>query len=130
MNNGFDALPSAPKVNLEDVSLFGQLLTKLRSVVEKTRKQIALDLNIKEPSIVSWEDGTGFPSEDKLLNIAEAYGAEVGELKKALNISREARKLEKEFRRPPERFKIVANPNSEVDLLPDRDRQRFRGTKF
>lgn len=101
MENKFGLSPEKKKVTMEDVTLFGKLLFDKRNIIKKTAKEIASEFSsINESSILAWEKGTSFPEEEKLPVIAKAYGIELEELIRVFKISKEARRIEINVRRP------------------------------
>lgn len=89
---------SPTKIEVEGVLLFGRFLTTLRKALSKTYKQIFSELGLSKMTILKWESGENFPAKDKLPAIAAAYGADLEELIKVFEISKQAREKEKSGR--------------------------------
>jgi transcriptional regulator with XRE-family HTH domain len=84
------------KVKVEDIKVFGDLLSYSRAKIDKTVKQIAEELNMNPSAIINWENDGKFPEEGRLPQIAEAYAIDLDKLKNAFSISKEAREMEKQ----------------------------------
>ena len=99
--NGMNRIPQTQenKKGKEDGLLFGQLLVDSRNAVGKKRMQVAQVLELRDSSLVKWEDGSSFPTENRLLDIAKAYGIDPQKLSEAYEISKVAREKEKNLRK-------------------------------
>ena len=62
---------------MDKVSI-GKKLVKLRG--DKTREQVAVDLGISYPALVSYELGERVPKDEIKIKIAEYYGVSIEEL--------------------------------------------------
>ena len=89
------------KVRMEDVTLFAELLEKSRGLIGKARRQISRELGVDVSMIDSWERSITSPSENRLPAIAKAYGIPLEEVQRDLNVSKAARQMEKDLRKPP-----------------------------
>ncbi|MDO8686840.1 MAG: hypothetical protein Q7K11_01360 [Candidatus Berkelbacteria bacterium] len=107
MENKLNVSP-LPKVRIEDVTLFGKLLSKSRSALGKNITEIVSETALATvPATRRWEQGDAFPEEDKLPAIAEAYSINLEELIRVLKISKEAREMEKNVRKNPKLSKKI-----------------------
>lgn len=88
-----------PASRIEDVGMFGKLLSKSRSNLGKNVGETAIDLSVSSSSVIKWERGEIFPDEDKLPAIAIAYNIDLKELARVFGISKSAREMEKKSRR-------------------------------
>lgn len=117
MENSFGVRKEDKKVNLDDVFLFGSLLSgayaKIWEKTGKTKVNIAKELGINISTLNHWEDGTSFPGEiDKdgkpieevLELIAKVYELDIEELRRAYTASKLAREREKETLKSLKKF--------------------------
>lgn len=58
----------------------GSFLKKLRNEKSITQAELAEGLGVSNRSISSWENGTTMPDFDLLIELAQYYGVEVGEI--------------------------------------------------
>jgi transcriptional regulator with XRE-family HTH domain len=102
--NDFNGPPSGASKNtpekmglIDDKALksFANLLVQARFALEKTKSAIMRELNLKKAvPIDRWEEGEGFPNEEMLPKIAEAYGLKLEEVTEKWKISKLARENE------------------------------------
>ena len=112
MENPFQKSLPAQEVTLEDVTRFGEFLLNGRK--GKAPAQIATQLGVQSSHVLKWEEGETFPGEDKLQMIAHAYGVALDELKKVFDISKAARMLERQARRPARKIIPKGDQDTEV----------------
>jgi hypothetical protein len=122
MRNQFEPLPSVEEklsAFREKLEAFGRLLSKRRSIIGKSARQVSLELGFgaNSATVSTWENGTTFPEEERLPEIAKVYGTELEELRRVFEISKEARELEKESRHPQKTIPIK-NLDTEVFIPP------------
>ena len=99
MENKVNGGPVVPKVSIKDIPMFGKLLSRSRSVLEKSLTKTSLDIpSISANALTQWEQGVAFPTEDKIPGIAKAYGIDPKELERVLKISKAAREMAKSGR--------------------------------
>src|SRR6185436_20792945 len=91
MENQFKEGPVVPGFNIEDTELFGKFLRRSREEAEKkkSQKQIALELGVHPQMIQNYEAGVSFPKEERLPDIAKAYGVDLQELVRVFKISKD-----------------------------------------
>jgi transcriptional regulator with XRE-family HTH domain len=114
MENKFESRPLVNNGGMENIDLFGKFLSERRNIINKSAKEISLDLGVSYRIVFKWESGTIFPSEEKLPDIARVYGIELEELLNAFKISKEARQQEKDSRKNPKPIK----PNPDTEAYP------------
>ena len=120
------------KVKMEDVLVFGQKLTEAREKINKRHKAIAQEIGVNPGTPYHWEKGEEFPDENKLPKIAQAYGIDLEKLTEIFILSRAARELEKEARRPiPAHFSKRGSDNEFDPSAPERSARLKRSrTRF
>jgi transcriptional regulator with XRE-family HTH domain len=99
-------------VKIEDVTLFGKLLSKQRGT--KQSNEIAEKLGVIPSSVSAWENGRAFPEVGRESAVADAYGIKLEELIEVLEISKKARKLEKDALNHPRKFVPRGRSDTEV----------------
>ena len=90
---------SERKVEMNDVFAFGEMLAEARARLDKGHKAIAKELNLNVKSSYNWEDASEFPKEDRLPDIAKAYGLDLTKVIEVYRLSKQAHKLEKEAKK-------------------------------
>ena len=101
---------------MDDIMAFARLLLKSRSVIKKSRPEVAKQLAVITDCVTMWENGECFPENYRLKLIASVYKVGLKKLRRAFEISKKARGLEKEIRRAR---KIKSSMrHEETDLFP------------
>lgn len=72
---------------LKTKEYFGNFLEERRKETGKSVREVAKRIGERESYVEAMEYGHVFPSKDKLLKIAEAYGCDAGKLRVAFEVS-------------------------------------------
>ncbi len=86
---------------VEEVSLFGDFLSRALARSKKRTTAIGAELGVSSDVIKAWRDAKYVPSVDIVPAIAESFQIDLEELMKAFQISFAAIAKEKKLRRPP-----------------------------
>lgn len=126
---GDQNLKPEKKATLEDLYIFDKELTRARKLIKKGNTELAREIGTKTDDIHVWEDGTRFPTMDKIEAIARAYNLRLEELMEIFLRAKAARELEKTFKHKPiSRFKRTEH--SDVYGSPAGDSTRQRRSKI
>ncbi len=81
-----------------DIYAFANLLNSVKGALSCRYKDLEARTGISRSQLTIWHTGGGFPVPADLLRVAEGYGIPVEEVRKAYEISKAGRELEKRAR--------------------------------
>lgn len=94
--------------------MIGNELRRLRKERGLYQSDVAASLNVAQPTVASWENGTRIPDADKILALADYFGVSIDEIfgRSISDDDKEIWELREQYRCDPERrvlFSLAKN---------------------